>query len=229
MVIGRGLIARAFARYVDDRSLLIFASGVSDSTTTDPDVFARERALLLDQSTHSDRRFVYFSTTSIDDPSLADRPYVAHKKAMEELVAETFSDHLILRLSFIVGQGGNPNTIVNHLITKVRSKETFDLWVEAERNFLDVEDVVLTLEAMIDHKAQPGVYTFANPHSLRMTEVVALIEEFTEIPADYRTIHKGAPLRFGQTAVDTYHPAVDKLASPDYFRGLLLKYYGQST
>ena len=42
MIIGSGMLAKAFAHHAQEQQLLIFASGVSDSTETRPAAFLRE-------------------------------------------------------------------------------------------------------------------------------------------------------------------------------------------
>src|SRR3954452_3643005 len=105
MIIGSGLIARAFAaRESALDSICIYAAGVSNSTCRDALEFARERERLgaALAATATSNRFVYFSTCSIDDPWSASSAYVAHKVAMEVLV-RGHDNHLIVRLPQIAG------------------------------------------------------------------------------------------------------------------------------
>ncbi|UWX04318.1 hypothetical protein H1235_03550 [Pseudoxanthomonas sp. NC8] len=87
MIVGQGLLARAFAsRYAADPDVIIFASGVSNSLATAAEGFERERAMLvplLDAGT----RLVYFGSCASTPENAASTPYMRHKRAMEELVA----------------------------------------------------------------------------------------------------------------------------------------------
>ena len=68
MIVGHGLLARAFATFVDDEGTLIYAAGVSNSLETDPTAFARERHTLeAARAAHPNRLLVYFGTCSADD------------------------------------------------------------------------------------------------------------------------------------------------------------------
>lgn len=78
MVIGNGMIAKACKAFIDDTSVTIFASGVSNSAEVLVENFQREFELLASQT--KDIKIVYFSTCSVNDPSVADTPYVRHKK-----------------------------------------------------------------------------------------------------------------------------------------------------
>ena len=52
MVIGHGMIAKHFSKYIDDENLLVFASGVSNSSTTKEADYTREQDLLLHALQH---------------------------------------------------------------------------------------------------------------------------------------------------------------------------------
>ncbi len=140
MVIGSGLLARAFASFKDDEKVLVFASGVSNSSTATEADYARERVLLLEQrGTHA--RLVYFSTCSLFDPALKDSEYIGHKRRMEDLVRKYFEDHLILRLPNVVGRTPNPHTLCNFFRDRILSGETFNVQTNACRYLIDVEEV----------------------------------------------------------------------------------------
>jgi len=69
MVVGNGLLANTFKSYSDNEDVIIFASGVSNSGCVDPEQFKRESNLVAKYKT-SKKLFVYFSTSSIEDPFL---------------------------------------------------------------------------------------------------------------------------------------------------------------
>lgn len=60
MVIGNGLLATAFSNYKGDNSILIFASGVSNSGNTNLSEFEREKSLLK-SALDLKLRLIYFS------------------------------------------------------------------------------------------------------------------------------------------------------------------------
>ena len=79
MVIGDGLIATAFSKYKDS-NVVIFASGISNSTECDFLKFQQERFLLEDIiDIYRNNKIVYFSSV---DMRLT--PYFSHKKQMED-------------------------------------------------------------------------------------------------------------------------------------------------
>lgn len=80
MIIGKGLIAKAFLA-CDRDDTVFFASGVSNSTEKDTTAFSREEKMLSEcLEKYHDKRFVYFSSCSINDKELNKTPYHQHKK-----------------------------------------------------------------------------------------------------------------------------------------------------
>lgn len=68
---------------------------------------------------------------------------------MEELVKEA-NKFIIFRLPQIAGKSSNPNTLVNFLHRKVSSEERFDLWVNAKRDIIDIEDTFKICHQIIE-------------------------------------------------------------------------------
>ena len=106
MIYGSGDIAQVLQV---KRGITFFASGVSNSESTDSQAFEREIKLLnsVDRSTH----LVYFSTLSI---YYSKSEYVAHKIEMERLIQKRFKSWTIIRLGNITW-GTNPHTLLNYL------------------------------------------------------------------------------------------------------------------
>ena len=124
MIVGNGLIASSFKSYFeDDPSVIIFASGVSNSAELDCEAFLRERKM-LEEALALDKYICYFSTCSVNDPELLNSPYVAHKKEMEAVVSAA-GDYAIFRLPQVVGKTPNPNTLTNYIYNQVTSEKNF--------------------------------------------------------------------------------------------------------
>lgn len=146
MIVGGGLIAKAFEQYSDSENLTIFASGVSNSLCSDEKEFIREKEMLMRLNRNT--RVVYASTTSISDGSFENH-YIRHKKEMEQIV-QTFEDHLILRLPNVVGRGGNSRNLFNHLIKcllcdiEVSVTDQYKSLIDADDLFRLTERIVLS-------------------------------------------------------------------------------------
>src|ERR1035437_5731064 len=151
MIIGNGLIANAFKNNNWGNKIVLFASGVSDSKTNDYEGCLREFNLLkatISKNTDN-KKLIYFSTYSIDDPQQKTSVYVKHKLEMENYILCNTSNYLIIRTSNIVGPSANKNTIFNFLYQKMYNSESFDLWTGAVRNFIDIDDFVLIINELI--------------------------------------------------------------------------------
>jgi nucleoside-diphosphate-sugar epimerase len=153
MIIGNGLIANGFNFYKDNKRVLIFASGVSNSNENCELAFEKEKNLLRQaresKGLDDDYLLVYFSTTSLLDPSQFNNYYVNHKKNMERVVKDS-DRFIIFRLPQIAGKSKNPNTLINFLYQKISSGEKFDLWLNAKRDIIDIEDTFKICHQIIE-------------------------------------------------------------------------------
>lgn len=227
MIIGNGLLARAFAeRYADDPHVTIFASGVSDSLEVRDQAFARERGLLESVLARATGRTVYFSCCSLWDREAAMTPYLRHKRDMESRVLAS-AGGLVLRLPQVVGPAGNPRTLANYLHAKIMASERFEVWLHAERNLIDVEDVAATAAAMIeDPDDARSLRSIATPWSLGMPEIVAIFERVLARTADFSMVDKGRALPVDATEAVALAARLGIDFGPGYPERLLRKYYG---
>lgn len=130
MIIGSGDIASALPQRDD---LLFFASGVSNSQTTNGDDYTREINLLFKQDIHS--HIVYFSSLRV----LYDNSrYLRHKRLMEELIKKRFKKHTIIRVGNIAW-GNNPHTIINFLKDKIKNGDSYTVQ-DTYRYIVDKEE-----------------------------------------------------------------------------------------
>lgn len=81
-------------------------------------------------------------------------------------------------MSNVVGAGGNENTILNYLENRVQNEEKLNLWTNATRNILDVEDVVGIVKLLIQGEEKNKLLNVANLSSYKITEIVSQIEEY---------------------------------------------------
>jgi nucleoside-diphosphate-sugar epimerase len=227
MVIGNGLIAGSFKGYESAEDWIIFASGVSNSkSSTDAD-FERERRLLTDTITaNAGKKIVYFSTCSITDPDLQATAYIRHKVKMETLIEELAIQYNIFRLSNLAGISANPFTVLNFFYRHIMEEQSFDLWINSERNIMDVEDVFKTA----DHILQNQLYTnqiinIANIHHYPVKYIVQTIELFCRKKAIYDEKVKGSKLAIDLNAVLPIYKALNIRFDENYLPALLAKYY----
>ena len=224
------MMANRFAAdYSKNNDVLVFASGVSNSSEEDSAAFEREENLLKEcMDKYAYKTFVYFGTCSIFDPSLAQSPYIFHKLKMEELIKSNISRYLICRTSNIVGKKGNPNTLINFLINKIEKQEVFELWANSFRNILDIDDLFEAVHSMLcdpltEQKTIANIYY---PHFYSILEIVSLIEKHLQKKAIYKMATKGSWYTISETTdllksfPDTIFQSKEK-----YLSKLLAKYH----
>lgn len=231
MVVGHGLLGTAFLpRYGGDPGVVVFASGVANSSESDPRAFARERELL--QRTRRgapEAKLVYFSTCSVDDPERRDTPYAVHKRAMEDLVREA-PRHLVVRLPQVVGRTTNPHTLTNALCNAILEGGLVTVWQFAERNLLDVDDVVAIVGALLDDDGLgSGTVVVAGPETVPVPTLVALFEKVLGRRARTLVEPRGAHPVIDGTLAARYAARAGVSFTPGYTERLLRKYYGDRT
>lgn len=227
MVIGNGLIARSFEQYTSSEEWVIFASGVSNSKTSVPADFEREAQLLAGTiAGNVAKKIVYFSTSSVNDPDLQDTEYVQHKLRMEGLIQGKAQQYNIFRLSNLAGFSNNPHTVLNFFYQHIIEQLPFELWVNSERNIIDVADVFIT----VDHVLQNGLFpnqciNIANTENYPVKYIVQTIERFCKKKAIYEEKRKGSTFTIDLAAILPVYRALNVRFDHDYLPALLEKYY----
>lgn len=227
MVVGSGLIARAFAPLADGNDrLCVYAYGVSNSSCTDSKQFIRE-AIALKESLdrEKDAIFLYFGTCSVGDPEMQYSPYVQHKLRMEALVVE-HDKGIIVRLPQVVGFSRNTSTLLNFLASNIIRGTQFDLWINARRNLIDISDVVAIVEKMLlDTSFNARVVNIANPFSYHMPEIVSTMEKVLGRKAVYRPIDRGSSYEIDTSPTKSWSDAAGVRFDTDYLAKIIIRYY----
>ncbi len=228
MIIGNGMIASAFhTLYKDSNEVLIFSSGVSDSTCTNIEKFSRESSLLCDflKKNQNICYFIYFSTCSIYDISLSNQPYVIHKRAMEKLVLSHPRGY-IFRLPQVVGPNAPSNTLIASLIRNILAKEDVVIWSNARRNVIDIRDVVLVVSFLIENNEFPKkIINIANPISYSVDEIVTVIEDLLKIKAKKKFINKGSSYNIDLSEIKNIICLLGINFNCDYLKNVISRYY----
>ena len=226
MIVGTGLLARAFSpRFGGDPKVAIFASGVSDSSEVRGAEFARERELLLELLQSTVERLVYFGSCDAAAVNGMLTPYLQHKKQMESLVLVR-PGGLVLRLPQVVGKVGNPHTLAHFLRDRILSGEHFTVWKNAERNLVDIDDVVAIGGALIAGHAAgvPSPVSIAAKASIPMPEIVGMFERALGKAANCTMVRKGhaLPVEVGAAVEVAARLGID--LGPDYIESVVRKY-----
>lgn len=225
MVIGNGMLAKAFSNFKTEDEVIIFASGVSNSKETNPSSFEREKSLLENCITKfPDKKTVYFSTGSIYDTELFQSRYVQHKLEMERIIRGQCKKHVIFRLTNPIGFTGNNNTILNFLVHQIEQQQQFSVWKNAERNLMDIDDVVLICNHIIVNHNNLTI-DIANPENYKVLDIITAIELHSNKKAICILEDKGGKPEVGNsTPLETYKK-LGITFGPNYLENLLKKYF----
>ncbi len=228
MVIGSGLLATIFNKiYLDASNVCIFASGVSDSTCEDITEFEREKRLLVKtfERNQNVNSFVYFSTCSIEDLDRRSTPYVKHKLEMESIVLK-HPQSLVFRLPQVVGFGGNSKTLMNFLYQSIKSGNKFELWKNASRNIIDIDDVVSIVSFYIANViVRQNVLNIANPINYTMIEIVNSMEKILEKKGIYEVTEKGETYCIDISEISSIIKETDVFFDQNYLQRIIKKYF----
>lgn len=168
MVIGNGLIANAFSEFKNIDNIIIFASGVSNSLETNEKEFEREVDLL--KSCDYNKKLIYFSSVNLFE----DRDYFRHKKNMEKTIKSLFNDYLIIRISQLIGNGGNENNLFNYFKNSIINETEITINKNAYRSLIDVDDLVEITKVLAYYR---GTLNFSHIESVTALRLYNLISE----------------------------------------------------
>lgn len=226
MVIGNGMMANAFKEFENDNSVVVFASGVSNSKETEITAYQKELTLL---SSLKDTKatLIYFSSCSIFDNSLTTSLYVNHKKQIEKFIELNFNHYWIFRLPNVIGKSTNSNTMVNFFCNSIINNHSFELFKNASRYFIDVDDVQATIKKVIELKnLKSGCYNLLFPFPYRVDRLVEILEIFLNKKGKYLVNEKEGEFYDVQIS-DELLPFVnfDKQDPEKYLNEIIAKYY----
>lgn len=225
MIIGNGLIAKSMA-CIDAESVLLYASGVSNSLETMESEFLREKNLIEKSiSENPEKLFIYFSTCSIYDSSKNNSPYVLHKLKMEQLIAEKCKEYFILRISNAVGKGGNPNLLLNYLVGTIQKKTKITVHTKATRNLIDVEDIAKITQEIMDDFPKNQIINIAYLQNYTIIEITEKISKVLNIEPFLQLKNEGSGYQIETSKIENYFKK-NKLTDKDqYLQNIISKYY----
>jgi len=224
MIIGKGLIANLFLEN-DRDDVLFFASGVSNSLETRPEEFLREENMLRNAiNENSEKIFVYFSTCSIYDSSKTGSDYVLHKLKMEQIIKKFCESFLILRVSNAVGNGGNPNLLMNYLVRSVRNTERINVHTKATRNLIDADDIRGITFSMLQGNLNK-IVNVAYPENYTIIEILEIVERFYETKLELNLVKSGSGYDIDVSHIEYYFRSNGLTNKESYLCNILEKYY----
>lgn len=226
-IIGHGIIANRFINYALQSRYLIFAGHVHDSTIADVSRIEAEEALLRTAIENGQSEIIiYFSSCSVLDPEQNQSLYAGHKARMEQLLQASSRQFLIFRLPQLFGLCDEKTSLVNFLVDAVLNGKPFDLWQNAQRNFIDIDDVYRIAHEIFSSGNQLNrIINIASPCSTPVADLVALIEKCFDLSAKHHLVNKGSHFVIDTTDIE---PVIARLGidfSSGYLQRCLEKYY----
>jgi nucleoside-diphosphate-sugar epimerase len=226
VIVGQGMIAKAFSFYGTSKDVLIFASGVSDSLETRGTAFKREAVLLQEWLAKVNAAtFVYFSTCSIYDPTLVESPYVQHKITMEEIVRFKAENYLIFRLPQAVGKTTS-RTLIKYLFDMIQSGQQFEVWTTASRNLIDCEDIFKVCNYVLENRMFLNrTINIASTTKVSVPRIVEIIEEILNKKANIVPVSKGSSHDISLIDIQPVFEAIGIEFDEQYPERVIRKYY----
>lgn len=200
MIVGNGMMAKRFMEcYKDDSSVIIFASGVSNSSEIDEDKYVRELSLInhcLSEYPH--RKFVYFS--SVIHLSGMKTRYLDHKREVERLLMNNSKNYLVIRLPQVVGPSGNKNNIINYFDSCVKNNIPLKVQTNTIRSIVDIDDVFNIVRRCIDRE-QNTILNLSHIEKIYVNELARFIfklnnrpENIVDQPSGYSILSNNSPI-----------------------------------
>ena len=227
MVIGSGLIGSTFEKSQHEfKDVCVYASGVSNSNSSDCYEFKREQDQLvyfLSKYRHL-RRFYFISTCSLYDSERNTSPYVKHKLKMENLVISN-TNGVIIRLPQVVGRSTNPHTLTNFIYLSIKNQKPFALWKKAKRNLIDVDDVVKIVAALDVVDIRQPIFNVANVANYKILDIVTEFEKIIGLKGIFKTVDCGSEYEIDISDLSMLPFDVQSIFNEHYLANLLRKYY----
>lgn len=183
MIIGNGIIANSF-KLINHDSLLIFASGVSNSKEIREEEFNKELFLLKETIKINKKIFIYFSSCSIENKLT---PYTLHKLKIEKYIEENCENYLIIRLPIVVGNN-NKNQLLGFFKEKLINNETINIDLKLKRYLIDVEDLPKIVQILVSNKIKKINVGFNYPISIK--KIINVLENIYKLELKYNEIDK---------------------------------------
>lgn len=225
MVVGSGLLAKAFSDYEKNDDFIIFASGVSNSKEISRDEFDREENLLnfYLEKYGEIKSFVYFSTCSVYDTYFKRSEYTKHKINMEKIVIKKALNYNIFRLPQVLGKN-NKNQLIGFLYESIKLEKPFQLF-DIERNIIDIQDVFIMINKILEENIfKNKIINIANPKNIKVLDLVNILEKMIEKKAKYHIVKKNGEFIIDIKNIEPIISDLDIFAQ-NYLESRIKKYY----
>ena len=217
----------ATMHYKYDDSIIIFASGVSNSKETREEEFQREENLL--KSLDKEKMLVYFGTCSVNDPTVQNSPYVRHKMVMEYIIKYNFKKNIVFRLPIVVGRTNNHKTFFNYFKEKINNESEIQVDLLSSRYLIDVDDLSEILTKIIEqYRAKDEIgqlkMNIAFDNKTMVQDIVDMMMKILNKKSHITTTCTGCDYEFDKKEFSDFLSSISYKTPEDYTYNLLKKY-----
>jgi|APSaa5957512535_1039671.scaffolds.fasta_scaffold56279_2 hypothetical protein len=223
VVIGSGLLAKGFYKSLST-NVVFFCSGVSNSKEVAVSEFKRERRLLIDTIDKlKDRNIliVYFSSAVSNQ---VHTKYTMHKRNMEKILSVKAKSYLLIKLPQVVGVTMN-DTLVSFFIKEILASHRLYIQKDAERNLIDVEDVVRIVDIIIAKNIRNKAVSIGSKFNISPLQVLKFISNyFTQKNIIYELVDGGHKQKVEMTFIEGCLDSSDVIFGDKYAELVIKKY-----
>ncbi len=222
MVVGNGSIAKVFMNdYQDDDSVVIFASGVSNSNENNESEFSREHMLLSKiLVSHPNLKLVYFSSIY---STLVNNPYYNHKLKMENFINENFKNFIIIRLPQVISTNGNKNNLINYFVESLKNNKIVSIQKNVNRAIVDIQDVKnITKKIILDENNK--ILNFSHIEYVDVLDLFLSISNILNIKPKYNLIDPVFEIPKIDNSLEITNIIKQKIEKTNYTNKILKKY-----
>jgi hypothetical protein len=222
MVVGNGSIAKVFINdYQDDNSVVIFASGVSNSNEINESEFSREHTLLSKiLVSYPNLKLVYFSSIY---STLVDNPYYNHKLKMENFINENFKNFIIIRLPQVISANGNKNNLINYFVDSLKNNKIISIQKSANRAIVDIQDVKNITKKIILNENNK-ILNFSHIEYVNVLDLFLSISNILNIKPKYNLIDPVFEIPKIDNSLEITNIIKQKIEKTNYTNKILKKY-----
>ena len=124
-----------------------------------------------------------------------------------------------------MGNGGNPNLLINYLVRSVKNSETINVHTEATRNFIDTEDIKNIVIQLIKNKNFNKIINIAYPENYTIIEILEILENFFQIKPKLNLVKSGSGYLIDIPDIQDYFNQYALTNKETYLHKILEKYY----
>jgi nucleoside-diphosphate-sugar epimerase len=172
-----------------------------------------------------DKLLVYFSSCSLADPGRLDTPYVMHKIEVERFLATSGRPHLTLRLPVVIGNNNLATTLPFYIRDRILNGQVLDIWKNAIRYPIDVDDAVRISSCIIDDQRMRDRRVDVALRPYRVPEIVDMMEAHLGRRGIKKMLERGSDYALDLTVAHSLADLIGIDRDEQYLMRVIAKYF----